>query len=156
MAIRKAGARKRRRTPNRDTWMRAFLVTLAETSNVTAAAQKAGITPSHVYKTRRTDAGFARKWLSALCEGYDNLELELLHRLRSGAAGADKDRRFDNATALRLLAAHRDSAAREKAMRDNADSKRIVQSINDKLEHMRQRSIEIGEYVEEGDDADAQ
>lgn len=156
MVIRKAGTRKRRRTPNRDTWMRAFLVALAETSNVTAAAQKAGITLSHVYKIRRADAGFARKWLSALCEGYDNLELELLHRLRSGAAGADKDRRFDNATAFRLLAAHRDSAAREKAMRDNADSERIVQSINDKLEHMRQRSVEIGEYVEEGDDADTQ
>lgn len=152
-AMKRRVARKRRTTPKRATWMRDFLAALAETSNVTAAAEKARITLGHVYKTRRTDQAFARKWMSALCEGYDNLELELLHRLRSGATGPEKDRRFDNATAFRLLAAHRDSAARERAIQDNADSERIVRSINEKLELMRQRSIEIGEYVPDEDEA---
>lgn len=148
MTVRPKGGRARKRAaPPRHKWMRDFLAALAETSNVTAAAEKARITLSHVYKTRRTDRAFAGKWLTALCEGYDNLEMELLHRLRSGATAPDKDRRFDNATALRLLAAHRESAARQRAIRDNEDTDRIVRSINDTLEQMRQRSIESGEYV---------
>ena len=39
------------------------------TSNVTASAAKARITQSHVYKTRRSDPDFARRWQAALCEG---------------------------------------------------------------------------------------
>jgi transcriptional antiterminator Rof (Rho-off) len=37
-----------------------------------------------VYDTRRNNA-FARKWQAALCEGYDNLEMELLYRLRAAS-----------------------------------------------------------------------
>ena len=57
------------RTPSRATWMREFLSALAETSNVTASALQARITQSHVYKTRRSDPDFARRWQAALCEG---------------------------------------------------------------------------------------
>ena len=78
--------------------------------------------------------------------GYDNLEMELLHRLRSGeikpATGAKRAvRAFDNATAFRLLAAHRESAARQRAIRSNEDAETIVLSINAKLEKMRQRML---------------
>lgn len=72
--------------------------------------------------------------------------MDLLRRLREGevkpAAGAKRGvRTYDNATALRLLAAHRDSTARFRAVRTREESDAIVQSINAKLEKMRQRRI---------------
>ncbi|HWU02210.1 MAG TPA: hypothetical protein VN222_05680, partial [Novosphingobium sp.] len=119
---------------------------LGATSNVSAAARHAGVSNALVYETRRIDPAFARAWRAALCEGYDNLEMDLLHRLRSGevkpAAGAKRGARaFDNATALRLLAAHRETVAREKAARDDCDAEAILASIDAKLERMRQRSL---------------
>ncbi|WP_374530620.1 hypothetical protein [Novosphingobium sp.] len=119
---------------------------MAATSNVSAAARKAGISTTAAYEARRLNAEFNRAWQRALCEGYDHLEMELLHRLRSGevkpATGARRGvRAFDNATAFRLLAAHRESAARQRAIRDNEDAEAIILSINAKLEKMRQRRL---------------
>jgi hypothetical protein len=127
-------------------WSKAFLSELAATSNVSAAARKAKISTTTAYDTRRANPEFNRKWLAALCEGYDHLEMELLHRLRTGevkpAAGAKKGvRAFDNATAFRLLAAHRESAARQRAINHNQDSARILVSINTKLDKMRERKL---------------
>ena len=127
-------------------WARTFLSELAATSNVSAAARKAQISTTSAYDLRRHHAEFNRKWQEALCEGYDHLEMELLHRLRTGevkpAAGAKKGvRAFDNATAFRLLAAHRESAARQRAVRDNADAEAIILSINAKLSAMRRRKL---------------
>lgn len=127
-------------------WSKPFLAELAATSNVTAAARAADIHTSTAYDARRSNPEFNRQWQRALCEGYDNLEMELLQRLRSGevkpAAGAKRGaRQFDNATAFRLLAAHRDSAARQRAVRDNDDTQAIITSINAKLDRMRQRRL---------------
>jgi predicted DNA-binding protein len=127
-------------------WMKPFLAALADTSNVTAAARKAGVTTSVVYERRRADHEFNRRWQVALCEGYDNLEMELLHRLRSGevkpATAARKGARsFDNATAFRLLSAHRESATRTKALRDNVDAATIRASIDRKVAEMRDRVL---------------
>ena len=127
-------------------WSRVFLGELAATSNVSAAARKADVSSFVVYEMRRTNAEFNRKWQEALCEGYDHLEMALLHRLRAGElkppAGAKKAvRQFDNATALRLLTAHREAVARQRAMRDNEDADAILASINVKLERMRERSL---------------
>src|SRR5687768_3900080 len=86
-----------RRTPSK--WRTAFLAALARTSHVAAAAGEAGVEASRAYKLRRSDPVFARRWYEALCEGYDNLELELLRRLREGeaeegsAAGEDGTKR---------------------------------------------------------------
>ena len=127
-------------------WSKAFLSELAATSNVSAAARKAGISTTTAYDTRRTNPEFNRKWLAALCEGYDHLEMELLHRLRTGevkpAPGTKRgSRAFDNATTFRLLAAHRESAARQRAINHNQDSARILVSINTKLDKMRERRL---------------
>jgi len=65
--------------PNNRHWRKHFLATLAETSNVSAAARKARIDPSHAYKVKRTENAFAAQWREALCEGYDLLEMEVLH-----------------------------------------------------------------------------
>ncbi len=127
-------------------WVKPFLAALADTSNVAAAAREAKIDPSTAYHRRRSNAAFNREWQIALCEGYDNLEMELLHRLRTGeikpAAGARRAvRSFDNATAFRLLTIHRESAVRERAMRHSVSAAEIRESIDRKVEELRQRVL---------------
>jgi len=151
----KAASKTSARRSSKAKWCRVFLGHLAETSNVTAAARKAKVATSTVYELRRLDAEFYRKWQIALCEGYDNLEFDLLARLRSGelrpAAGAKKGvRAFDNATSLRLLTAHRESVARERAIRDDEDADAILASINAKIDRMRERSLAAREHHDDG------
>jgi hypothetical protein len=122
------------------------LAELAVTCNVAAAARKAGVPTTTVYDARRNDAVFARKWQAALSEGYDNLELELLYRLRSGELKPPPTRKkavrtFDNANALRLLAAHREAAAQARAIREDDDADTILAGLNAKLERMRERAL---------------
>lgn len=124
-----------------------FLAALADSSNVAAAARMAGIDVSTAYLRRRNDPEFNRQWQIALCEGYDNLEMDLLHRLRTGelkaATGAKRaTRTFDNATALRLLGAHRESAARERAVRAHVSAADIRAAIDRKVEELRKRVMD--------------
>lgn len=142
----------RRRTPAGESaaiqrqWRKPFLAELAATSNVAASARAAGISASRAYELRRQDPRFYREWQEALCEGYDHLEMSLLQRLREGeikpAAGARRGVRvFDNATALRLLTLHRDSVVRQRAIRENRNSRAILDAIDAKLDKMRERSL---------------
>lgn len=119
-------------------WRRAFLAALAETSNVTAACAAAGVHPSRPYKLRRMEPDFARAWRSALLEGYDNLEIEVLHRLRFGEP-KDGEAKFDNANALRLLGLHRETVARERALRENEDLATVRASLQAKLAQLREQ-----------------
>lgn len=119
-------------------WRTVFLAALAETSNVTAAATAAGVHLSRPYKVRRTEPEFARAWYAALLEGYENLEMEVLHRLRFGEA-RDGEIKFDNAGALRLLGLHRETVTRERAMRENEDLGVVRAAINAKLEQLRRQ-----------------
>ncbi len=123
-------------------WRRAFLAALAETSNVARAARIAGVAVSTVYETRRRNRDFAAQWRDALCEGYDNLEMELLGRLREGeikrATGAKVGvRGFDNATAFRLLMVHRESAAKARAQRAHLSAADVRASLERKIAAMR-------------------
>ena len=144
------------REPDETQWRETFLSGLAATSNVRAAARAAGVKTATAYDARREDPEFNRKWQQALCEGYDHLEMELLLRLRSGEIkpppGTKRGvRSYDNATAFRQLAAHRESAARQRAIRDNEDSEAILAGIDAKLELMRQRWL-----AAQGQEADGQ
>ena len=143
-------------------WSKVFLAELATSSNITASAKKAKVPVASVYETRRRNPDFFRAWQQALCEGYDHLEMELLLRLRTGeikrAAGAKLGvRTYENAVALRQLAAHKDSVARQRAIRDNESAAEVVASINAKLDLMRQRALAAGEdvWAVEGDDEQA-
>lgn len=78
-------------------WRATFLATLADTSSIKGAAKAANISPTWVYKTRREDPTFRRQWFDALCEGYDNLEMDLLLRLRMGESKDADAPKFDNA-----------------------------------------------------------
>lgn len=125
-----------------------FIEALAESSNVRAAAEAAGLDPRKVYRLRRNDPEFARAWYAALAEGYDNLEMEMLEHLRAqgdraqgeDAAGAAPSRKFDTATALRCLTAHRENVAREKGRRALADEVTTIASINAKIDLLRSRA----------------
>jgi transposase-like protein len=120
-----------------------FLEELAITSNVAAAAEVADLPTGKVYALRRDNPDFARRWFAALAEGYDNLEMELLAHLRSGESGApDAKRKFDVATALRCLTAHRESVAREKGRRTLADEVATIAAINAKIDELRTRAKE--------------
>ncbi len=138
------------RTHHADKFER-FLDALAESSNVAAAALEAKITPSQVYKLRRTDPAFSAKWYAALAEGYDNLEMQLLQHLRQGEASeADEPAegktakkakpRFDVPNALRILAAHRDSVAREKGRRTLAEEAATIAAINARIDALRAKA----------------
>lgn len=147
-----AGPQRRRPGPH---WRKAFLDALAQTSNVAAAARRAKVDVSMPYRLRRQDPEFAAAWFDALCEGYDNLEMDLLHRLRVGELdGGDKakaraKRKFDNGTAFRLLAAHRETVKRQRAIREIEDEEAIFASINAKLDAMQARQQTITALVEE-------
>jgi phage terminase small subunit len=133
------------RAPTR--WRENFLAHLAETSNITASAQFAGIAPHTAYAERRNKPEFAGKWRKALCEGYDNLEMELLYRLRSGIVSDADGKKFDNASGLRLLAAHRASVAEERSTHSEEGSDDVLASLNAKLSEMRKRALTAGRDV---------
>lgn len=160
----KSGGRSRRAAaqPPFGKWSKIFLAELATSSNITASARKAGVPVPTVYETRRRNPDFFRAWQQALCEGYDHLEMELLRRLRTGeirrAAGAKVGvRTYENAVALRQLAAHKESVMRQRAIRENETAAEVVASINAKLDLMRQRALDAGEdvWAVEGDDEPA-
>lgn len=130
-------------------WKSIFLDQLAETSNVKAACDLAGISQSLVYKTRRENPEFASQWYAALAEGYDNLEMELLARLREGRL-EDVDelgnkRKFDIGTAFRCLIAHRETVAKEKGRATLDDEIATMKSINAKIDTIRAREEKAAE-----------
>jgi hypothetical protein len=118
-------------------WKTPFLEALAETSSVRESARRADVPLRTVYKTRRGDPDFAAKWRDALYEGYDNLEMEVLGYLRD----AQPSRKMDVASALRLLVAHRETVARERALREDDDEQAVLESIDQFIEDMRQRRL---------------
>ena len=128
-------------------WVGLFLDTLAETSNVSASAAKAGCNPSRAYKLRREDRGFRAKWDAALLEGYEHLEMELLGYLRATAP----DFKMDVANALRLLAAHKETVAKERARRSKRDKAAVLASLNAKIDKMRERKAAADKLL--GEDA---
>ena len=130
-------------------WRRLFLEALAETSNVTEAERSCRVPARRVYRARREEAEFRREWFDALLEGYEHLEMEMLHRLRVGT-GKD-DNKFDFANALRLLMLHRETVARERALRGSGDKASVLASLNAKIDLMREREAEVKQMLlEEG------
>lgn len=121
-------------------WTARFLEALAATSNVSASAIEADTNPRVAYALRRNNPGFAKQWLAALAEGYDNLELELLGFLRD----PQPDRKIDVAAGLRLLAAHRETIARERAFRGEASQVDTYASIDRFIGRLRDARLKAG------------
>ena len=128
-------------------WRTYFLNALIETSNVTASAAQAGVSPSRAYKVRREDPDFAAQWRVALREGYENLEMELLGYLRN----PDPRSKMDVANAIRLLTKHREFAAHERALEDNRSEQEVLDSIDRMIDDMRQRAAANAALLAESD-----
>jgi hypothetical protein len=133
-------------------WRTAFLEALAETSNITASAIRANVPLRTVYKVRRADAAFAAGWQVALSEGYDSLEMELLGYLRD----PQPERKMDVAAAQRLLAAHRATVERRRALDEEDDEQATLESIDRFLEDMRQRRIANSAILNEAETGDGE
>lgn len=120
-------------------WRTRFLDHLAESSNVSRSAEHAGIDVSRVYRLRRAQPEFARQWQVALTEGYSHLEMEVLRRLREGDFKTADGEKFDFANAIRLLAAHRDTAATSQSKARDVSADEVRASIDRKIEEIRRR-----------------
>lgn len=77
-----------------------FFATLALTANISAAARVAGVGHPTVYRYKKNDAGFARRWRSALADSHDELARLMLERAliaegfaRGAIEGSDEDAR---------------------------------------------------------------
>ena len=134
-ARRPAKLRNRADKPAPRQWQRTFLEALSETSNVSASAKRAHVPPREAYRLRRCDSDFADAWRAELFEGYANLEMEVLGYLRDPAP----KHRMDVAPVLRLLAAHKDTIAGERATRANVSAAEVRASIERKVEIFRRQ-----------------
>jgi hypothetical protein len=120
-------------------WRQLFIDHLAATSNVAAAAAHAGVTLSRAYRARRSEAEFARLWLAALAEGYLHLEMELVRRLREGDCLLGDGQKFDFASAIRLLAAHKGAAGNGQMPERDVSAAEVRAAIDRKIEDIRRR-----------------
>jgi len=125
-------------TPGRH-WRKRFLETLATTSNVTRAAEVAKVSLTRAYDARRRDAAFARAWQAAIADGYLNLEMEMIRRLRDGDLVTANGDKFDFANAIRLLGARRDGSAGGQSEVRDVSTAEVRASINRKIEDIRRR-----------------
>ena len=113
-----------------------FLTRLADTCNVTLAAQEAGVSSSSAYKRRKDNAAFRAAWLEAISTAYQRLELVLLDRAFNGTekvvkrANGSEERmlEYSNQLGLTLLKMHRDTAIEAQ-----------TEYAPDQVEEMRQR-----------------
>ena len=120
-------------------WQKRFLDTLSATSNLGRAASTAGVSIAEACQVRRDEPDFARAWQAALADGYLGLEMEVIRRLREGDAKTGDGEKFDFANAIRLLAAHRDSAGRAASQVRDVSAAEVRASIDRKIEDIRRR-----------------
>jgi hypothetical protein len=129
---------RRSSTPGRH-WRKQFLETLATTSNVATAAERARVTLGRAHQTRRDEPEFARAWQAAIADGYLNLEMEVIRRLREGDLTTAEGDKFDFANAIRLLATQRDTTARGSAQVRDVSAAEVRASIDRKIADIRRR-----------------
>ncbi len=127
-----------KKVPNRH-WRKRFLETLATTSNATRAVEVAKASLTRAYDARRAEPEFARAWPAAIADGYPNLEMEMIHRLRDGDLVTANGDKFDFANAIRLLGARREGSARAQSEVRDVSTAEARASINRKIEDIRRR-----------------
>lgn len=149
-SLRKGAANRGRQVNTR--WRDHFLEALAQSSNVTNAAQMAGVDTSKAYRARTNEPEFARRWMAALAVGYEHLEMEVLRRLREGQIQTENGDKFDFGSAIRLLSSHRENAAQSKAANRNVSAAEIRASIDRKVEEIRLRALNEATTQEKNDD----
>lgn len=116
----------------------AFLDQLAASCNVLAACEAAGFCNTTVYKRRREDAGFARRWQAALEQGYVRIEMALVRRAADALEGLapDPDTPIPTMTveqAIKVLDRHRAAVKGETRSKRNWTRPRTLDEVSDSI-----------------------
>jgi hypothetical protein len=127
----------------------AFLDHLAETSNVSLSAKRAGVSRSAVYRLRASCPAFSHGWQMAIATGYDELEFRMLKTARFGTikpvkrpdGSIGKATEFDDAQGLKLLMAYKQSVEKARAdpPADPQSAKNVRDPLAATLEQIRER-----------------
>lgn len=128
-----------------------FFEVLAMTCNVAEACRQAGLHDGTVYRMKNRDAAFRERWEGALEQGYDDLEMEMLHRARFGSTKTvteevegkpvrtRTEHSFNDALGMYLLKAHRETVEKRRArMAAVAERERNEPTTEEKIERLRQ------------------
>lgn len=124
-----------------------FLSVLAETCNVTRACAAAGVSVTHVYRKKKSDAGFRAGWLAAIAIAYQQLELVLLERAfngiekrQSARAGETRVmREYSNTLGMALLKLHRDTASDAEFEAPQDEVEEVRERLIRKLQRLKER-----------------
>jgi hypothetical protein len=146
-----AGGKPRQRKASRRDWTKEketkFLSVLADTCNVTRAAEETGVSISGAYKRRKENAAFRAGWLEAISVAYQRLELVLLDRAFNGTEKVIRRRdgseermlEYSNQLGLTLLKMHRDTAVEAAPENEPENIDEIRERLFNKLERLRKR-----------------
>jgi len=144
------GKPQKRRASNRN-WTRvkeaAFLGALADTCNVSAAAEAAGVSVSAAYLRRKTVAAFRAAWAGAVASAYQRLELVMLERALNGTekivvrkdGTEERMREYPNQIAMTLLKMHRETAQVAIEEPPEQEIEEVRERLFEKLQRLRNR-----------------
>lgn len=126
---------------------REFLSVLAETCNVTRAAEAVGMSSRGAYKRRKTHAAFRAAWIEALATAYQRLELVLLDRVFNGTekvvtkrdGSEERMLEYSNQLGLSLLKMHRETAGEANGDPAEGEVEDVRERLLGKLKRLQQR-----------------
>jgi len=144
------GKKPQLRKTSKRNWTKAkaatFLQVLAETCNVTRACAAAGVSVTHVYRKKKSDAEFRAGWMRSIATAYQQLELVLLERAFNGherlvkVGGETRVMRdYSNTLGMALLKLHRDSATDAEFELPQDEIEEVRERLIRKLQRMRER-----------------
>ena len=115
-----------------------FLDHLAATCNVRASAAYCGFCLSLIYRKRRADPAFAKRWQVALEQGYARLEAMLVQRANEALEGRAPDPDFpippmSVKEAMAVLAQHRAAVERHPRSRRRWARPRTLDEMRDSI-----------------------
>jgi hypothetical protein len=145
------GTRPQMRKASKRAWTKTkaglFLSALAETCNVTRACASAGVSVTHAYRRRKTDAAFRAGWREAIATAYQRLELVLLDRAFNGAERVVKRKdgseermlEYSNQLGLALLKMHHGAAIEADTEFEPQQIEELRERVLRKLQRLKQR-----------------
>jgi hypothetical protein len=150
-------ARPKVRAPRRNEWTKAkealFFSALADTCNVTLAAEAAGMSVTGAYYRRKRDAAFRAGWAEAVATAYQRLELVMLDRALNGTeklvvrkdGSEERMREYPHQVAMHLLKLHGDSAIEASAEPASNELEEARERLFRKLQRLGGRSSGNGD-----------